>query len=140
MFRNRFFRRILHQNLFEIDQVKLVYFLSLIVGLLSAIAAGLLKYSIHYTHKILTERITSVSGSYIMNSYLRLILGGIILGGLIYLFPPFYGEGYDTIMSLLQGNSDLIINNSIFSQFSGNFLVIILFMSGLVLLIEFSEE
>jgi len=333
MFRNRFFRRILHQNLFEIDQVKLVYFLSLVVGLLSALAAALLKYSIHYTHKILTERITTESRSYlflvypligmlltflfvryivkdnighgisrilfsisrkkshlkshntwtsiiastltigfggsvgaeapivltgssigsaigrffnlnyknitlligcgaagavsgifkapiagivftleilmldltissivpllissvtaatvayflmgdkvlfsfnvvgafnisnipwylllgiisglislyfskmtlfleggynkITNAYLRLILGGIVLGGLIYLFPPFYGEGYETIMQLLQGNSDLIFNNSIFSQFSGSFLMIILFMSGLVLL------
>ena len=333
MFRNQFVRRILHQNLFEIDQVKLVYFLSLIVGLLSALAAALLKYSIHYTHKILTERITSESGSYmylaypligmlltflfvryivrdnighgisrilysisrkksylkahntwtsivastltigfggsvgaeapivltgssigsaigrffklnyknitlligcgaagaisgifkapitgivftleilmldltissiipllissvtaatvayflmgdkvlfsfnvvgafnisnipwylllgiisglialyfskmtlflegsynkITNAYLKLILGGIVLGGLIYLFPPLYGEGYDTIMSLLQGNPDLVFNNSAFSQFSDNFLAIILFLSGLVLL------
>jgi CIC family chloride channel protein len=333
MFRNQFFRSILHKNLFEIDQVKLVYFLSLIVGLLSALAAALLKYSIHYTHKILTEGITSESGSYlylaypligmfltflfvryivrdnighgisrilfsisrkkshlkahntwtsivastltigfggsvgaeapivltgssigsaigrffklnyknitlligcgaagaisgifkapitgivftleilmldltissivpllissvtaatvayflmgdkvlfsfnvasafnisnipwylllgiisglislyfskmtlflegsyskITNSYLKLILGGIVLGGLIYLFPPLYGEGYDTIMSLLQGNPDVIFNNSVFSQFSGNFLGITLFLSGLVLL------
>ena len=70
----------------------------------------------------------------INNSYLRLILGGIVLGGLIYLFPPFFGEGYDTLMSLLQGNSDLIFKNSIFSQFSGSYLVIILFMTGLVFL------
>ncbi len=48
MFRNHFFRRIFNQNLFDIDQVKLVYFLSLVVGLLSALAAALLKYSIHY--------------------------------------------------------------------------------------------
>jgi len=333
MFRNQFFRRILHKNLFEIDQVKLVYFLSLLVGLLSALAAALLKYSIHYTHKILTEGITTESGSYlylaypllgmlltflfvryivrdnighgisrilysisrkkshlkghntwtsivastltigfggsvgaeapivltgssigsaigrffklnyknitlligcgaagaisgifkapiagivftleilmldltissivpllissvtaatvayflmgdkvlfsfnvvgafnisnipwylllgiisglislyfskmtlflegsyskITNSYLKLILGGIVLGGLIYLFPPLYGEGYDSIMSLLQGNPDLLFNNSVFSQFSDNFWGIILFLSGLVLL------
>jgi len=333
MFRNQFFRRILHKNLFEIDQVKLVYFLSLIVGLLSALAAALLKYSIHYTHKILTKGITSESGSYlylaypligmfltflfvryivrdnighgisrilfsisrkkshlkahntwtsivastltigfggsvgaeapivltgssigsaigrffklnyknitlligcgaagaisgifkapiagivftleilmldltissivpllissvtaatvayflmgdkvlfsfnvasafnisnipwylllgiisglislyfskmtlflegsynkITNAYLKLMLGGIVLGGLIYLFPPLYGEGYDTIMSLLQGNPDLVFNNSVFSQFSGNFWGITLFLSGLVLL------
>jgi chloride channel protein, CIC family len=70
----------------------------------------------------------------VKNIYLRLILGGIVLGGLIYLFPPLYGEGYDTIMLLLQGNSDLMFNNSIFSQFSGNFLVICLFMLGLILL------
>lgn len=77
-----------------------------------------------------------LEGSYnkITNAYLRLILGGVVLGGMIYLFPPFYGEGYDTIMLLLQGNSDLVFNNSIFSHFSNSFLLIILFMSGLVLL------
>jgi len=333
MFRNRFFRRIFNTRLIDIDQVKLVYFLSLIVGFLSALAASFLKNAIHYTHRLLTDGISSESGSYlylaypvigmfltllfvryivkdnighgisrilyaiskkkshlkvhntwssliastltigfggsvgaeapivltgsaigsaigrffklnyknitlligcgaagavsgifkapiagivftleilmldltissivpllissvtaatvayflmgdkvlftfniaesfnisnipwyivlgiisglislyfskmtlflessyekINNSYLRLILGGIVLGGLIYLFPPFYGEGYDSIMSLLQGNSDLVFSNSIFSQFSGNFLVIILFMAGLVLM------
>jgi CIC family chloride channel protein len=70
----------------------------------------------------------------IQNAFLRLILAGIVLGGLIYLFPPFYGEGYDSIMLLLQGNSDQLFANSIFSAYSSNFLVIILFLAGLVLL------
>jgi len=333
MSQNRFLRRIIQQNLFKIDQVKLVYFLSLVVGLLSAVAAAILKYSIHYLHKILTDGITTRSLSYlylaypligmfltllfvryvvkdnishgisrilfaisrkrshlkshntwssivastltigfggsvgaeapivltgssigsaigrffklnyknitlligcgaagaisgifkapvagivftleilmldltissvvpllissvtaatvayflmgdkvllsfnivgafnisnipwylllgvvsglislyfskmtlflegnysrIKNTYLRLILGGIVLGSLIFLFPPFYGEGYDTLMSLLQGKADMIVNNSVFGHFSGSFLVITLFMAGLVLL------
>ena len=67
MFRNRFFRKLIHENLFKIDQVKLVYFLSLLVGLLSALAAAILKYSIHYTHKILTEGITTLSGNYTLS-------------------------------------------------------------------------
>ena len=77
-----------------------------------------------------------LEGSYekIKNIYLRLILGGIVLCGLIYLFPPFYGEGYDTIMALLQGNVDLVFNSTIVSQFSDKFLIIILFMAGLILL------
>ena len=70
----------------------------------------------------------------IRNTYLRLILGGIILGGLVFLFQPFFGEGYDTIMALLQGNSDLVLSNTIFEQISDHYLVIILFMMGLVLL------
>ncbi len=76
-----------------------------------------------------------LEGSYgkIRNSHLRLILGGIVLGGLIYLFPPFYGEGYDSIMSLLQGNSGQLLADSIFSSYSSEFLVIILFMACLVL-------
>jgi CIC family chloride channel protein len=77
-----------------------------------------------------------LEGSYnrIQNSYLRLILGGIVLGGLIYLFPAFYGEGYDTIMTLLQGNPGELLSNSIFSGYSSDFLIIVLFMAGLVLL------
>jgi CIC family chloride channel protein len=77
-----------------------------------------------------------LEGNYnkIKNSYLRLILGGIVLGGLIYLFPPFFGEGYDTIMSLLQGNTESIFNSTVFGQFSGSFIMVTLFMAGLVLL------
>jgi chloride channel protein, CIC family len=70
----------------------------------------------------------------IKNIYLRLILGGIVLGGLIYLFPPFFGEGYETIMSLLQGNTDMVLNNPVFNHLSDSFLAMMLFMLGLVFL------
>jgi CIC family chloride channel protein len=69
MIRNRFFRKIFHNRLVDIDQVKLVYFLSLVVGLLSALAAALLKNAIHYTHQLLTNGITSESGSYLYLAY-----------------------------------------------------------------------
>ncbi len=83
-----------------------------------------------------------LEGNYekIKNVYLRLALGGIVLGGLIYLFPPLYGEGYDTIMSLLQGNADLVFSSSIFHQFSDQFIMISLFMAGLVLLKVFASS
>ncbi|HLN19803.1 MAG TPA: chloride channel protein [Bacteroidales bacterium] len=69
----------------------------------------------------------------IRNSYVRLLTGGIILGGLVFLFPPFFGEGYDTIMSLLEGNVGIVMSDSMFADYSGNFAVIMLFMAGLIL-------
>ena len=35
--------------------------------------------------------------------YKKLIMGGAMLSILIFLFPPLYGEGYDTIELLLNG-------------------------------------
>jgi Chloride channel protein EriC len=76
----------------------------------------------------------------IKNSFTRLIIGGVILGGLIWLFPPLYGEGYDTIMSLLQGNTDAVISNSVLHIPAGNILLIALFMAGLVFLKVFASS
>jgi hypothetical protein len=47
---NRFFRRVTRFRFVDIDQVKLLYILSIIVGLLSALAAAFLKNTIHFTH------------------------------------------------------------------------------------------
>jgi len=44
--------------------------------------------------------------------WLKLLMGGGALGILIFLFPPLYGEGYDLIAQLLQGNSMQAIANS----------------------------
>jgi CIC family chloride channel protein len=76
----------------------------------------------------------------IRNVYIRLAAGGVVLGGLIFLFPPFYGEGYDTIMSLLKSDTNAVFGNSIISGFSDNFLVISLFMAGLVLFKVFASS
>lgn len=50
--------------------------------------------------------------------YKKLLLGGLMLSLLIFIFPPLYGEGYDTIELLLNGTSnaewDTVLNNSLF--------------------------
>jgi CIC family chloride channel protein len=70
----------------------------------------------------------------IRNIYIRLLIGGTILGVLIYMFPPLYGEGYDTIKILLNGNAPSIMENSILGQFNNSFLMIVLFLGALILL------
>ncbi len=70
----------------------------------------------------------------VSNVYLRLCAGGLILSLLIYLFPSFYGEGYDTVLLLLQKGVDPVIDNSIFFRFADNFWMVALFMACLVFL------
>lgn len=69
----------------------------------------------------------------INNIYIRLVAGGAVLGGLILLFPPLYGEGYDTIMSLLQGDKGAIMNSPVFGHYSGSFTMMMLFIAGMIL-------
>lgn len=50
--------------------------------------------------------------------YLRLVVGGTLLSSLIFLFPSLYGEGFGSINTLLNGNTEAewsqILNNSLF--------------------------
>lgn len=50
--------------------------------------------------------------------YKRVIIGGLMLGALVFLFPTLYGEGYITIKTLLNGDTTSLINNSIFSSYN----------------------
>lgn len=70
----------------------------------------------------------------IINPYKRLITGGLILGVLIFLFPPLYGEGYETMRSLLSGNIKEIAFGSLFFQFTDH---VWIFLGFLVLILIF---
>jgi CIC family chloride channel protein len=97
----------------------------IVLGLLS----GLI--SLYFTRMTLF-----LEGSYekIKNDYLRFGIGGLILGLMIFFFPPFFGEGYDTIMSLLQGNTEVVTSTSIPSIFGTGYFSVIVFLCCLVFL------
>ncbi len=68
--------------------------------------------------------------SRLRHSYQRLLLGGIVLSMLIFLFPALYGEGYSSINILLNGKTEAdwaqVMNNSIFAG-DGRWLVLYIF-------------
>ncbi len=61
----------------------------------------------------------------IKNPFVRVVAGGTILSLLIFLLPPLYGEGYTTITSFLNGNNDIVFDNSLFYNLKGNEWVLI---------------
>ena len=60
--------------------------------------------------------------------YKKWIWGGAILGILIFVFPPLYGEGYEGFTSLMHGNAQELFDNSLFYRFRDIDWVIILFV------------
>ena len=54
--------------------------------------------------------------------------GGVILGVLIFIFPPLYGEGYEGFTALMHGKTETLFDNSLFYRFRGIDWVVILFI------------
>ncbi len=53
----------------------------------------------------------------IKSIYKRVLIGGLLVGLLVFLFPPLFGEGYTAMRSLLSGNPHQLLEESIFSRF-----------------------
>ena len=103
---------------FEMERIPYVIMLGIFCGLVSL---------------YFTRAMNSVEGLFgkLKGPYQKLALGGVMLSILIFLFPPLYGEGYDTIELLLNGTSnadwDTVMNNSFFYG-HGNLLLLYLML------------
>ncbi|MDR3057148.1 MAG: chloride channel protein [Dysgonomonas sp.] len=69
-------------------------------------------------------------------------IGATILSILIFLMPPLYGEGYDTIEMLINGQKDYsaLLDNSAFFQFKDYRWTIIIFLAGVLLMKVFASS
>ena len=45
------------------------------------------------------------------------LVGGVVIGLLIFIFPPLYGEGYEAMVDLMHGNIDALFDNSMFFSY-----------------------
>ena len=99
---------------FELGRIPYVIALGVFCGLVS----------LYFTRAM--NRLEGVFGR-LNTPYKKLALGGVMLSVLIFLFPPLYGEGYDTIELLLNGTRnedwDTVMNNSLFYGHSNLLLV-----------------
>jgi len=95
---------------------------ALIYYVLLAVLIGL--FSIYFT------KANSVIKSFfykINHPYKRVVIGGLMLGLMVFLFPTLYGEGYITIKNLLGGNYTNVMTNSVFAEYSSLPWLVILF-------------
>lgn len=60
--------------------------------------------------------------------YKKWIAGGIVLGVLIFIFPPLYGEGYEGMTSLMHGKAQELFDTSLFYRFRHIDWVVVLFV------------
>ena len=107
---------------FEIKQIFMMKDIPYYIGL--GVLTGII--SVYFTKMYIFIE-TIFSG--IKKWYSKLLIGGIILGVLIFLFPALYGEGYDAINTSLHGDYSTLFQNSIFSPYINSvFIIILLFL------------
>lgn len=70
----------------------------------------------------------------------RMLIGGVLLGTLIFLVPPLYGEGYSTIKHLLNNDLNAIVSGSILFEYLTEPWMILSMLLGLVLLKAFATS
>lgn len=90
------------------------------------VIAGL--FSVYFTFVYLG--ITKFGGR-LKNPFLRLTSGGVVLGLLLFLFPPLYGEGFELINALIEGDFQAIFSDTLFPNLHENAFLMLLFIAGL---------
>lgn len=76
----------------------------------------------------------------INGSWRKYGFGAIIMSGAIFLFPPLYGEGYGAIESLLSGDTQAILDGSLFYSDRGSVWTIIAMLTALTMVKAFATS
>lgn len=98
----------------------------LLLGLLSGFVALYYAKSFEFVHDLMKS---------IKKTWLRVLIGGVLLAGLVVLFPSLLGEGYESIKSLSNLNTQTIFDRSIIAHWVNSEYAILLFL-GLVVLLK----
>ena len=92
---------------------------------LLGLICGLMSYYFTQINGRIAARFARIRGM-----YRKWIVGGLLIGTLIFLFPPLYGEGYESLVDLMHGNVDALFNNSLFFRYRSISWVVMLYQIG----------
>ena len=105
------------QDAFTVDRIPAYIALGIVCGLVALYFTRTMSFLENVFRKL-------------QGRYRRFLLGAVMLSLLIYLFPSLYGEGYDLITLLLNGNGqadwDTAMDRSLF--YGSNYLLLYLFL------------
>lgn len=106
--------------LFNVEITELFTLNDTLFYVLLGVFSGLVSVYFSKVYWAIEERFARIN-----NAYSRLLLGGSILGGLVFLIPPLYGEGFATINELLSGDYKEVFNGSLLYEYRDNVLIAI---------------
>lgn len=76
----------------------------------------------------------------VTQQWIRIIIGGILIASLVFLFPPLYGEGYGAINHLLDGDVGAIVNGTFFYVDRDNVWFLALFIAAITMMKAFATS
>lgn len=103
------------EDAFELWQIPLFILLGVCCGLMA------------WYFTTMNARVVNFFGRF-DRQYKKWIVGGAVLGILIFIFPPLYGEGYEGFTSLMHGDAQQLFDSSLFYRFRNIDWVVILFV------------
>ncbi len=103
------------EDAFELWQIPLFILLGVCCGLMA------------WYFTTMNARVVNFFGRF-DRQYKKWIVGGTVLGILIFIFPPLYGEGYEGFTSLMHGDAQQLFDSSLFYRFRNIDWVVILFV------------
>jgi CIC family chloride channel protein len=113
---------------FDYHNIPFYLILGLLCGLYARYFVVIAKYIDQFFHGLKITRIQ------------KAMLGGAILSFLCVLYPPLFGEGYDTIKAITNGQMPTVIENSLFKYIGYHEWVVVVFVALICLLKAFSAS
>ncbi|MDO6736526.1 chloride channel protein [Wenyingzhuangia sp. 2_MG-2023] len=69
----------------------------------------------------------------IENPWYKLLLGGSLIGVIVFFIPPLFGEGFETINAVLRGDASHILKNNIFNTNADTIWMVVGLLIGLII-------
>jgi len=99
------------------------------------ILLGLFAGLISVYHSRTFSKIENIFSKRKSKTFINIFIGGLLLAGLIFIFPSLFGEGYQSIKSLAMQQPSNLLNNSFLEGFKNNE-VIVLLCVGLLIFVK----